>query len=1005
MTHREPAGPAVHPAEAAAGISALLPSDLATISLGIWTAGRLYAPGTFTRVLTVGAAVIWILAACAPRRSTPFRRLAARCLGLGAIVMLAHFQGSPAPGWATATSLGIMLAAALTVIGRMLRWASGGRPMGWSDGWRGAALQVVAAYAVQPFVVGAHVGSGDSYHYSLMLSDSLAQIHSRIFPLLVGQSPYAFNGNIHTLRTAPFFEYLGASLDLISLHTLPIFGLQGLILLISAVLGALGAYAALRRYAPGKPWEAAALGCLYLLSPGILVPLYEGDMIATFLTIAFMPWLVLGVANATDEPGRWSPWAVQAAALAALWWSHPPIAFWSSLLVFGAWLLILLRGGWSWRILLRMSVAGVVFACLAGYVFVSVASLGLRAPHVTAPEQVAAILRSIAASWRPSLLPITGSDLEGDLQLGYPLMGCVLLGFIAVRARRSAAMLLAGVGAFLVLLWPIPAVTARLWSWAPSPVLTVTNGWPMQRFYVILSALAVFAAMAGISRIARGRAIATASLGAAMAIGLAWSASQAHELILIARRGTMTRDLSENSHRLENVVLTKSSYLIFNVIPAYFSDGVMSPILETRLLDLKTFDVIADGATTLPGGNAPPIASFDLKRHEGTSELGATVQLAPGHTSLLRFDFLGRQPAGALSLIGPVLAREYRLPSSGLAKSFGSGPENSRTIAIPNDGAAPEDARLYFFPNQPGAVPDTLFGRVTVEWLDSARRVIELRSLVPFEAEVQSRNAALLETPKLFIPGYRATVNGEPAPIERTGEGFVGVIVPAGRSVVRLDYPGGLLLRCAFWASALGWLAFISAFSLDTVNPWMSKGASCEEAVLQWLRRWGVLTVLTAAIACAAPFLWRRFVSPPRGALLLVLEVPWATPGAAEPLLTTGHAGAGDVIYLTYLGAGRFTVGHDRWGTGGDISKPFAVDPSQPQTVRIAMASLGAGPGVHVWWNGREVISENHESFPLAPPSEIEVGANEIGGTACGTQFTGRILKSSRVASDPAATP
>ncbi len=312
---------------------------------------------------------------------------------------------------------------------------------------------------------------------------------------------------------------------------------------------------------------------------------------------------------------------------------------------------------------------------------------------------------------------------------------------------------------------------------------------------------------------------------------------------------------------------------------------------------------------------------------------------------------------------------------------------------------------LYFFPGQPVPAPKALFGRVTVEWLESAKRVVQLDSLVPFEVDVQSEHAALLETPKLFIPGYRATVNGDAARVEQTGEGFVGVVVPAGHSVVRLDYPGDLVLRAAFWTSAIGWLGLIAAFSFEAARDRLRNAASCEEALVRWMNRWGALALLAAALALAGPPLWRRFISPPRGAVLLVLNVPWATPGSAEPLLTTGRTGAGDVIYLTYLGEGRFTVGHDKWGSGGDTSQPFAVDPSQPQTVEIAMASLGAGHGVHVWWNGREVISESADSFPLAPPSQVEIGANEIGGTACSTRFTGRILNSSRVAPVPAAKP
>ncbi|HXP59500.1 MAG TPA: hypothetical protein VN829_03360, partial [Dongiaceae bacterium] len=929
MKHREPAGPAGPSAGPPGGSLALLASELATIYLGLWAASRLYGLAEFTAVFQAEAVAVWIVTAAATRGSSSAWKALGRIVGLGAVAVLAHNQRSPALGLAPALALGIMLAAGLSVIGRLLRWAAGGSPMTWADGFRGAGLQLVAAYALQAYVANAHVGSGDAYHYSLMLSDSLDQAHFGVFPLFVGQSPYAFNGNIHTLRTAPLFEYAGAGLDLITLHTLPIFGLQNLILLLSGGLGAVGAYAALRRYAPGRPWEAAALAALYVLSPGVLVPLYEGDLIATFLTVPIMPWILLGLADATDKPEAWAPWFAQAASLAALWWAHPPIAFWVSLLVLCAWLLILVRGGWAWRNLLRMAAAGLVFSLLAGYVFVSVASLHLRVPHVTASEQIAGVVRNVAVGWRSSFRPITGRSLEGDYQLGYSLMGGLLAGLLALHSRRSAAMLLAGSAALLLLLWPIPGVTARLWSWAPAAVLTVTNGWPMQRFYVILAGLAAFAAMAGISRT---RGVGAVLLGAGVAIGLGWSGWEAHKLIVNGRAATSTPESSENSHRIENVALTISSYQVFNFIPSYFSHGVMAPILETRLRDLATFDVIADGATPVSAGTAAPISVVNLARREGASEVGPSIRLAPGRTTLLRFDFLGRQPEGQLSLSGPVLARDYGLPSSGMSRSFGAGPENGRTIAIGNDGAAPEDVMLHFFPALAGAAKEAPFARVTVEWLESAPRVVRLHSLIPFEADVQAEHPALLETPKLFIPGYRATVNGSEERIEQTGEGLVGVVVPAGRSVVRLWYPGGLLLRVAFWASAIGWIAFVAAlpFAARSAGPgagWARRGAFLEESLVQWLHRWGALALVTAAVAMAGPWVWLRFVSPPRGALRMVLSVPWATPGSAEPLVTTGRTGAGDIIYLKYLGKGRFAVGHDKWAYGGEISQPFAADP------------------------------------------------------------------------------
>jgi hypothetical protein len=1009
MTNLEPTVSGVYTSDRRDGGLALLPSELTTIAIGLYAFVRFYGTGTVTGLLQIEAITLWTAAAIAEvtvaalRGAFGLRRFLVRILALCALAVLMRFQCSELD-WPRAIAVVIGIGTVLAGTRWLLCRAAAGTRVGWADGWRGAGLQGVAIYALQPYVVSTLVGAGDAYHYSLMLSDAVGQFRSGVFPLFVGQTPYAFNGNIHTLRTAPLYEYIGAGFDLLTLRTLPVCGLQNLILFTSAGLGAVGGYAALRRYAPELPWVAAGLASLYVLCPGVLAPLYEGDMIATFLTVPAIPWLVLGIAKATDEPEKWEPWLIMATALAALWWAHPPVAFWASLLVLGSWLIIVIRTEWNWRNVLRMSVATLLFALLAGYVFESVHSLQLRAPNVIAAQEVAGVMQSVADGWRPSLRPITGYFI-GDLQLGYALMAGVLVGCLALRSRRSAGTLLAGLAACLMLLWPIPIVTARLWSWAPMSVLTVTNRWPMQRLYVILAGLAVFLALAGLAHLSRRSLATRLLLGIGLVIAIGWSSREAYKFVLHGRIVTSSRENSERTHRPENLTLTTSSYLVFNFLPTYFSNGVMEPFLETRLRDPRTFEVTADGSTPIAGQQRGKIASFELKIVKATRILDPKIRLMPGHTSLLHFDFLGRQHEGSLTLTGESVWRLYTLPSSGMESSFGAGPSNSRVVAINNDKSTPEDLTLYFYPKHPEAESAGPFARVAIEWLDAQERAIRLRSLVPFEVDVRSERPAILETPKIFVPGYRATVNGHLASVVETGEGLVAVAVPAGQSFVRVEYPGSIWLRLTFYASSLGWLCSIAAFvyghSLDKACDLHRQANVCEAWLLSAFQRWGSAALAVLALTLAGIFLWQRVLPPPSGSLRLGLMMPLLRPGIAEPLLTTGHTGAGDVIYLKYVGGGYFCIGHDKWSYGGAVSAPFFVDATHPQTVEISMSSLGSGHGVHVWWNGREVIDETTDSYGPAPLSQVEIGVNRIGSTTCGTLFTGRILESKRSTSFP----
>jgi hypothetical protein len=171
------------------------------------------------------------------------------------------------------------------------------------------------------------------------------------------------------------------------------------------------------------------------------------------------------------------------------------------------------------------------------------------------------------------------------------------------------------------------------------------------------------------------------------------------------------------------------------------------------------------------------------------------------------------------------------------------------------------------------------------------------------------------------------------------------------------------------------------------------------------LLKWAL--VAAAVLVCGA-LLWVRIGGPghPRyGGVRMVLRLPGPLKGQSEPLLTTGHAGAGDFIYVTYVDGRHVIVGHDKWDFGGKRSGPITVDYQEPQTVEIRMDSLypstaaegeaRAGHGVSVKWNGVLVLSEASPAYP-SKPEEITVGENAIGGSSTLRRFSGQILSVAR---------
>ena len=299
------------------------------MGLVLWGASRMYYNRAFPITIWVGALLVWtvvVLGSSAVGR--PAAGLAGRVCrwlfrgaGVALVAVIARALSGQL-GWARAAAIGIVLGLSLASIRGLLLIAVGRDRVGSAEGFRWALLQALAAYAFHSYVLCVHIGAGDAYHYSLSMGDFIRQVRAGIFPVFIGQSEFAFNGGIHTVRTAPYFVHLGALLDALTLHTLPFYAVANLTIVLSASLGVLGTYAALSLYAPGRPMAAAALAALYMLSPRSW-PLYEGDMIATFMTVPMIPWWVLGLALAAEDEAAWRPWLMQGAALAAMWWAHP----------------------------------------------------------------------------------------------------------------------------------------------------------------------------------------------------------------------------------------------------------------------------------------------------------------------------------------------------------------------------------------------------------------------------------------------------------------------------------------------------------------------------------------------------------------------------------------------------------------------------------------------------------------------------------------------------------
>lgn len=670
-----------------------------------------------------------------------------------------------------------------------------------------------ALWLAQPYFSPRLIGTGDALWYHHLLADAVTQFRAGVFPVYVGQSDFMFNGAVYPHRVAPYHQYLAGLIDLLTGRSLGFFALQHLTIILSFVGGAFGAYFALTRLDPEKRWQAALLALLYLACPGVLGLAYAQDLYMSVMTLPWVP-VALGGAWLTFRENSWRALAMIVIGLGALWWAHSPIALWVTLVVGLQQIVRLVLAPDRIPALRRGLPAAGLLALLLAYPVVS--AFLLRGPGENVVPYVmdrALLLKVIGESFPANLLPLNAAASPlSQLQLGYSL--CLLAGGLIVLTAwrpRVGGVLAALLTLFLlVLVLPVPGLTRALWLAFPEPLVGLSLYWPMQRLYVVAAALIVL----GLHLTLTGELL-TAQLNrtilVTLALAVAWSVREAGSFQRTARERAAANAHSDLWAHSENVTPMRHAYHLFGKQPATMSHGVMDPQMESRLLDPISQQPLAPAATV---PDTAQMFTGTVDANPGILNLHPALTLAPGKRYALTLAFLEKDYTGILQITGPKFFREYALPASGNPRAFGTGPEASRVIPLWTSGSEPVEVRLRFVPTKAGLRTETFspFARFHLQIVDTAHPGIALESLIPYRAVVHSFRAALLETPRMAVPGYVATVNGKPAAVQKTPEGFVAVPVPAGDSTVEVRFVGTQLLRTAFWLSAFSWLGAIVWF-------------------------------------------------------------------------------------------------------------------------------------------------------------------------------------------------
>ncbi|HEX7631686.1 MAG TPA: hypothetical protein VF388_06110 [Lacunisphaera sp.] len=672
-------------------------------------------------------------------------------------------------------------------------------------------------YSVRP------LGGGDAYWYRIMLADFVEQVRSTGLPVWAGQTEYAFNGAVIPLRMAPWFQHAGALLDLLTARTLHYVALTNLVLALNALAAAFSAYFCFRALAPRQPWSAVLVAFLYLASPALLAPLTNSDQYMTFMATPILPVAGYALWRIFSRDHAWD-YFLLAAALAALWQTHPPIAlclcFFSAT---GGIARLLLRRGFRWS---YAALALAVFLLLGSLPFASVYSL-----HLTKVD-----------------LPLSGGGVDYDLatvfapitrtfQFNQPGFSALLLGVFGLgvffwRRTVAAGIVLFLIGLLIALVLPIPGLNVFLWNQVPRAAMQVLNLWPMQRLAGIWVMLMLVVGMGSLDLLGgagRRTWLTAACFWLLLVPGAVWTAWQARYLVAHWRE-TSPQGRWQFSYEKHNLVLSRYAFNPFPIVPGYFSHGYIDPVLEHRLLHPDLTPILSNADSAVRRGPVPaPDPDGTARLAAGTwravNDHGSTfynlqpaLALPAQQHLALRLEPLDPGQPGWLQLRGDDLFREYILPDSGVGganrpapRGFGTLPSSSRVVSLFTRQPLEAMQAINIAPERKPAATDFDFARYELWRYDPAELPIVVMSWAPYHLIVHSPEAGYLETPRAWLPNYRAKINGQRVYGLRSPEGLVMFAVPAGRSDIAIKYVPPLWLELTYWLNLTGWLALLAA--------------------------------------------------------------------------------------------------------------------------------------------------------------------------------------------------
>jgi len=439
------------------------------------------------------------------------------------------------------------------------------------------------------------------------------------------------------------------------------------------------------------------------------------------------------------------------------------------------------------------------------------ATLAIQLPlaHAgSAPIYGEATLRMLRLLYPSIVRPISPAGTAfTDLQLGFALWAAATAGCGMALWRGGWEARLFALALLLMtpLLVPIPWLSTCL-AFAIPDWLNGISSVIWFRVLPAFSFLAVFTAFLAFApktdgEIRRRAAAATVLIAG----GLLWEVSEVAKLREHGRRSIATPAETQAFYRTDS---TPDYYSYDNLPhPDYVVNGVMDYHLESRLLSAADLSLIPEPLLAAPHAEAFTLTSRPNPLGPDWLMLSPGFRLEAGEREIWKFDFFDKDYTGSFLARGPLgFNRTYFLPAGGDSPtSFGVGPNRSKTLAFWNSLAVPQDVALMLLtPEARRGFGD--FAKVRVQRYRPEDLQIQTLALMPYRARIRTGAAVFLETPRVYVPGYRAKVDGRTVGVEVSPQHLAMIRLEPGAHEVELSFGASRRLMLAGAVSALAWV-------------------------------------------------------------------------------------------------------------------------------------------------------------------------------------------------------